>query len=76
MPSENQPRGFSFTLTKTGDLATIRGLSVPEGLIAAPDLAAVTPRSREVTARAIEMTAGIFDFAKLTNRPEPKEAGK
>jgi len=76
MPSENQTPGFSFTLTETGDLATIRGLSVPEGLIAAPDLAAVTPRSREVTTRAIEMTAGIFDFAELTNRPEHKEAGK
>lgn len=76
MPSENQSLGFSFTLTKTGDIATIRCVSVPEGLIAAIGLAAVNPSSREVTPRAIEMTAGIFEFAERANRPEPNEAGK
>ena len=68
--------GFSFTLTQTGDIATIRGVSVPEGLIAAIGLAAVTPMSREVTPRAIKMTAGIFKFAERANQPEPNEAGK
>lgn len=76
MPSEAPNRGFSFTLTATGHLATIRGVEVPVGVIAAPDLASVPPGSREVTPRAIELTTGIFEFAERANQPEPKEDGK
>lgn len=73
MPSNPENRKFSFTISSKGEFVSIRGLQVPKGSIAAPNLVAISPESREVTPRAIKLTAGIFDFARRANQQEPTE---
>ena len=65
--------GFSYTLHADGHLATLRGIEVPRGAIFSPGLEEMPPVSREVSQRAMQLTAGIFEFAARANEPEPTE---
>lgn len=52
---------------------TLRGVKVPEGVIASPYPDSFPQDIMEVTTRSKQMTKGIFDFAEMVREPESKE---
>lgn len=62
--------GFSYSASD-GKLDTIRGESVPRGMIAALGIEHICAAGRKISARAIQMTVGLFQFAERSNRKEP-----
>ncbi len=62
--------GFSYSIYN-GKLDTIRRQTVPQGIIKVFGIEDIAATNREITIRAIQMTAGIFHFAEQSNRKEP-----
>lgn len=67
-------KGDSYiTLTEDGNIDTIHGNKVPEGVIAAAGYLAVPEDSREISIRSIQMSKGFFDFAEKVYQHESTE---
>lgn len=68
----DEPPLSDLTVTiENGKVTKIRGADVPPGAIFMPGMADVSFEGTLVTARAIQMTRGLFEFAERSHRKEP-----
>jgi hypothetical protein len=73
MSNDISKKDESLSPTNEVYFTTLRGVKVPEGVIASPYPDSLPQEIMDVTTRSKQMTKGIFDFAEMVRQPESKE---